>query len=249
MSAGESPEGDWQVVMPDPMTIRVVDRLGEPPDETDDYDDPLGQTRHRLGIAPTTATHRVIYRPGDIVPGWPGLWAYGIAVRAAYDWIQHGPPPTEQMPGPWVCHEVENIPVLLQIVVLRLRFAESPLAIESYYPPGSQTGAALRGIDLPHTQKQLLAIWKARSTVADFAEVIRQTRRGPKPGTGAKYRTPDEWRSAIREKVLTKETRLRADDETIAFWLGISSTTMYDLMKRWGPYAPNALDKLRNGKL
>jgi hypothetical protein len=68
---------------------------------------------------------------------------------------------------------------------------------------------------------------------------------GPKPGTGAKFKSAEAWRSAIREKVLTKETRLSADDDTIAYWLGIRSTTMYDLMRRWGP---KTLEELRNGK-
>jgi hypothetical protein len=73
-------------------------------------------------------------------------------------------------------------------------------------------------------------------------------RPGPRPGTvkAAKYTTPTAWQTAIREKVLTKTTRLSADDETIAFWLEVSSTTMYRLMARWGP---KSLDDLRNGRL
>lgn len=72
-------------------------------------------------------------------------------------------------------------------------------------------------------------------------------RPGPRPGTGAKYKTAAEWRQAIRWKVLPKTTRLAADDETIAYWLGISSTLMYELMARPG-WGPSTLEDLRNGK-
>jgi hypothetical protein len=63
---------------------------------------------------------------------------------------------------------------------------------------------------------------------------MRTTKPGPKQGTGARYRSREEWHQGIRDKVLTKQTRLEADDTTVAYWLGISTTLMYDLMKRWG---------------
>lgn len=71
---------------------------------------------------------------------------------------------------------------------------------------------------------------------------------GPTPGTvkAQRYKSAELWRAAIREKVLSKTTRLVADDGTIAHWLGISPTTLYDLLKRWGP--PRTLEELRNGK-
>ena len=72
-------------------------------------------------------------------------------------------------------------------------------------------------------------------------------RRGQsRPLKAQKYKSPQQWHTAIQEKVLAKETRLSADDETIAYWLGISSTTMYRLMAHWGP---STLEDLRNGKL
>ena len=72
-------------------------------------------------------------------------------------------------------------------------------------------------------------------------------RPGPKPGTGARYTAPEQWWTAIREKVLTKQTRLSAPDDTIAHWLGISPSLMYELMARPG-WGPSTLEELRNGK-
>ena len=74
-------------------------------------------------------------------------------------------------------------------------------------------------------------------------------KRGPEPGTvkAAKYKTPEQWHTAIREKVLTKRTVASAPDYQIAQdWLGISKATMHRLMRKWGP---SALEDLRNGKL
>lgn len=77
-------------------------------------------------------------------------------------------------------------------------------------------------------------------------DIVRKP--GPQRGAvkGTKYKTPEEWRLAIREKVLTKGTRLTATDDTIAHWLGVGKTTMYRLMGRWGP---SSLEDLRNGQL
>jgi len=71
---------------------------------------------------------------------------------------------------------------------------------------------------------------------------------GPKPGTvkAQKYKTRPEWLAAIREHVMPKRTVLTADDDTIAHWLGISRTLLYDLMKRWGP--PRKIDDLKHGR-
>jgi hypothetical protein len=78
---------------------------------------------------------------------------------------------------------------------------------------------------------------------------VAKRKPGPTPGTvkTAKYKSADAWQTAIREKVLTKATRLSADDETIAFWLEISSATMYRLMRR-PHWKPRTLEELRNGK-
>jgi hypothetical protein len=64
---------------------------------------------------------------------------------------------------------------------------------------------------------------------------MRVLKRGPKKGTGAKYPTVEEWHRAIREKVLTKQTRAAADDQRLAAWLDISESLLYQLMRKWGP--------------
>jgi hypothetical protein len=74
---------------------------------------------------------------------------------------------------------------------------------------------------------------------------MKAIRPGPKPGTGAKYKTPDEWRAAIREKVLTRDTRFSVPEETIASWLRVSRSLMFQLMARWGPHT---LEDMLNGK-
>jgi hypothetical protein len=68
---------------------------------------------------------------------------------------------------------------------------------------------------------------------------------GPKPGTGAKYKTREEWHKALEDYVLPKQTRLTADDTIIAEWLGISRSLMFDLMERWGP---KTMSDLREGR-
>ncbi len=57
-------------------------------------------------------------------------------------------------------------------------------------------------------------------------------KRGPTPGTvkAQKYKTRPAW---------------LADDWQFAEWLGISTSQLYALMKRWGP--PRTLDDLREG--
>jgi hypothetical protein len=67
---------------------------------------------------------------------------------------------------------------------------------------------------------------------------------GPKPGTGAKFKSPAAWHAAIREKVLTKETRFDAEDWRIAAWLDVSERYLYERMAEWGP---KTLEDLRNG--
>jgi len=71
------------------------------------------------------------------------------------------------------------------------------------------------------------------------------TRPGPKKGTGAKYATPAEWRTALNEKVRPKKTVATADDATIALWLDISIALLYQLMDRWGP---KTLAEIREGR-
>lgn len=74
---------------------------------------------------------------------------------------------------------------------------------------------------------------------------MRLPKRGPKPGTVAKFKTREAWLEAIRERVLNRRTLATADDETIAHWLGISSSLLYELFKRWGP--PRSMPDLREG--
>jgi hypothetical protein len=84
----------------------------------------------------------------------------------------------------------------------------------------------------------------ARTVALVMLDMVPQ--RGPTRGTvkDTKYRTQEEWHAAIRTEVLPRETRAAVDDTTLAIWLGISRTTLYRLMERWGP---SALEDLRNG--
>jgi len=98
--------------------------------------------------------------------------------------------------------------------------------------------------DLEHgSPNDLKPAWDALRSFSN----IQPAKPGPKVGTAwnQKYKTPEEWHAAIREKVLTKNNRGIADGRIIAGWLGTSTTTMYRHMKRWGP---KTLEELRNGK-
>jgi hypothetical protein len=70
-------------------------------------------------------------------------------------------------------------------------------------------------------------------------------RRGPERGTGARFKTPEQWRAAIREGVLPRKTLQNADSYVVAQWLGISRALMYALMKKWGP---KSLDDMKAGR-
>jgi hypothetical protein len=93
----------------------------------------------------------------------------------------------------------------------------------------------------PPTRRQVLAVYAGAPALG---ATLRREKPGPKPGTVAKYKTRAEWHQAIRDKVLTKETRDSADDTTFGIWLGISSRLIYDLMPEWGP---SGFPKLRAG--
>jgi hypothetical protein len=73
-------------------------------------------------------------------------------------------------------------------------------------------------------------------------------KRGPKPGRvkAQKYKTPEQWHAAIREKVLPRNTLPEATGWEVARWLGISKAKLYDLMNESGP--PSSLDDLKAGK-
>lgn len=104
----------------------------------------------------------------------------------------------------------------------------------------------------PYAQTRVLlqfAHWKdadytALGQAARWLETIRR-KPGPEQGARAKYPSEHLWHTAIRQKVLTRSTRLTATDDVIAGWLGISPTLMYQLMAKWGP---STLEDLRNGK-
>jgi len=71
-------------------------------------------------------------------------------------------------------------------------------------------------------------------------------RPGPKPGTGARFKTRADWLKAIRERVLPRHSLNTADDDAIAAWLNISRSKLFELMKRWPP--PRTLEDLREGR-
>jgi hypothetical protein len=104
----------------------------------------------------------------------------------------------------------------------------------------------------PHAQTRVVlqfARWKDAEyqTLGQAARWLETIKRkpGPEQGAGAKYPTPEAWHAAIRAKVLTRPSRAAVPEETIADWLGIRRSLMFELMATWGP---STLEDLRNGK-
>lgn len=135
---------------------------------------------------------------------------------------------------------------------------EHGLKVEVWWmniPVGPHINATLQSDPSSGRQRRILEVtddgddWEQ-----DAGRIVRATRAlhakfrkpGPAKGTRAKFPTKALWHKAIRDRVLTKQTVLTADDTTIAYWLGdISTALLYRLMAEWGP---KTLDDLREGR-
>ena len=181
------------------VTLNLVSELGEPPDETDDS----GTVRARLGLAENTRILRAIFRPGQLVPGWDDLWGYAVGIPDEWDWSK-----SEDPPWPWsVTPDRDGSDLITHYILIRLRLADSPLAIERYYPPAAPTGAVLRGIDQAHDRRQVLRIWDARMLLDDIEILINQqggrpTNRG-KPQPAKVKIAKNGWKVRTSEPVLS----------------------------------------------
>jgi hypothetical protein len=213
----------------------VPSQPGRPPDETDD----AALVGRRLGLPDGTRIIRMTADAGQFAALAQGLWLFQVGVPADWDWATGDEPPWWWTLSP----EADGTLLTVRYLLLRLVLPGTPLAYERHFPPSphAQLGTVLRGNDELYTREQLLQIWRAKPVLG----LYERARRGPGSGAGARYASPEAWYGAIRNKVLTKLTRLTADDATIAFWLGISTSTMYTLMSRWGP---RTLEALRNGR-
>ncbi len=68
---------------------------------------------------------------------------------------------------------------------------------------------------------------------------------GPKPGTGAKYPTREEWYAPLNEHIRPRPNRVTADENWFAERLGCDSpATLFKSMNKWSP--PHVRD-LREG--
>src|SRR5215203_4088027 len=63
--------------------------LGEPPDETDD----VASTLARIGIPPSTYTHRAVYNTEQLNPKFGKFWMFLVGIRAEWDWDSGLEPP------------------------------------------------------------------------------------------------------------------------------------------------------------
>jgi hypothetical protein len=117
-------------------------------------------------------------------------------------------------------------------------------AVRNYEP---MTGAYRRALELTAPTWELE--WqqaKGRLLRAMRALDWTLTKPGPKPGTGAKYATPDAWYAALNEHVRPRQSKVTADQRQFAAWLGLESpSTLFKYMGLWGP--PHIQD-LREGR-
>jgi len=132
-----------------------------------------------------------------------------------------------------------DTPLRIEVWWLEVPLGGSLRAVRAYDP---LLGSTRRSVEITGPEWERDVQKAKRGFLALDMMVVRP---GPKPGTVAKFKTRPEWLDAIRERVLTKRTLATADDDTIAHWLGISSSLLYDLMKRWGP--PRTIKDLREG--
>jgi hypothetical protein len=105
--------------------------------------------------------------------------------------------------------------------------------------------SSIQDIDQAQDDATVLRVNRAIRTVVGI-----RRKRGPKLGTvkSQKYKTPEEWHAAIREKVLTKPIKTKVKTqiaEIAASRLDISTSTMRRLQRKW---LSQALEDVLNGK-
>ncbi len=120
----------------------------------------------------------------------------------------------------------------LDVRYMHVRYRDSALYVEYLASERDEADAAIRGAILPHTAEDLK---KALAALDLILERVR-SKPGPKPGTGAKFKTPEEWDAALNEHIRPRPKRVTADERWFAERLGLDSpSTLFKYMERWGP--------------
>ncbi len=120
----------------------------------------------------------------------------------------------------------------LDVRYMRVQYRGSPLYVEYLASERDEADAAIRGAILPHTAED----HKKASAALDLILERVRSKPGPKPGTGAKFKTPEEWYAALNEHIRPRPKRVTADERWFAERLGLDSpSTLFKYMERWGP--------------
>jgi len=211
----------------------------------------VGPSRGRR-VEMLTTPHGVVPRNGALVledaeaNAWQGyrLELFGTELSS----LGH-PAPPPGVPTITLYDDVADASLTLLLWRQWARYENSPLRAELLWLPTGFAGYSIRVLepDATYSRKAAEAAFQGLTLLRgrSLLPALERVKPGPKPGTGAKVSSQSEWHQRIRDRVLTKQTRATAEDWIIAQWLGVSTSLLYQLMRKWGP---KTLGDLREGK-
>jgi len=131
----------------------------------------------------------------------------------------------------------------IHVRVLRQRIRRSDRQVYAAVRWRADTGlCSIEGFD--PEQGRFIDLKPAWEALREYAGI--RSKPGPKPGSGAKFASPEDWYAALNEHIRPRSKRVTADGKWFAQRLNLDSpTTLFKYMKRWGP--PKIQD-LRNGR-